>query len=290
MNTAVESVSILPAPPRRRISKAMVGLIVSTLVLLLGWVLPLDHYITPRSGLGYWLGILGGSLMIALLIYPARKRIQSLAPIGSARVWFKIHMALGVIGPLCILYHSTYRLGAANSNVALISMLIVAGSGLVGRYLYGRIHHGVYGRAINLKELRAEAEQLKRAGSGTARLLPELTARIDAGEQAIDRGIAFVPRPLAAALVWRWQRRSVHRYVARALRHAAAEDRILRRHRTNLGAAATRYADTRLTAARRLAEFQSCARLFSLWHVLHIPMFGMLFIAGVVHVIAVNVY
>ena len=290
MNTAVGSASVLAPPARWRPSKAMLGFIASTLVLLIGWLVPLDRYLSPRSGVGYWLGIFGGSLMIALLIYPARKRMPSLAPIGSPRLWFKIHMAMGVIGPLCILYHSTYRLGAANSNVALFSMLIVAGSGLVGRYLYGRIHHGLYGRATDLKELRAEAEQLKTDGSGTARLLPELAARIDAGEQAIGRGIAFVPRPLSAVIIWHSQKRSIRRYVSRTLHRSAAESRIVARHRSSLAATATRYAYTRLTAARRLAEFQSCARLFALWHVLHIPMFGMLFIAGVVHVIAVNVY
>ena len=290
MNTAVQSMPLEDALRRPRFSKSMLWLSASLFVLIAGWLAPLDRYLTPRSGLGYALGIVGGSLMIALLIYPARKRMASLAAIGSPRAWFKIHMVLGIIGPLCILYHSTYRLGAANSNVALISMLIVAGSGLIGRYLYGRIHQGLYGRAIDLKELREEAAHIKSEGSGTARLLPELGARIDAGEQAIDRGIAFVPQPLAAVLLWRWQCRSVRRYVTRALKRGSVGSPTLARHRHALTSAATRYADTRLTAARRVAEFQSCARLFSLWHVLHIPLFGMLFIAGVIHVIAVNVY
>ena len=290
MNTAVESLPLEDAPRRTRSNRSVIWLSISLLVLVVGWLAPLDHYLTPRSGLGYWLGIVGGSLMVFLLIYPARKRMPSLASIGSPRAWFKIHMVLGIVGPLCILYHSTYRLGAANSNVALISMLIVAGSGLIGRYLYGRIHHGLYGRAADLKELREDAARLKSSGSGTARLLPELGARIDAGEQAIDRGITLVPRPIAAVLLWRWQRRSVRHYVTRTLRRGSVGSPALARHRHSLTLAAMRYAETRLTAARRVAEFQSCARLFSLWHVLHIPLFGMLFIAGVVHVIAVNVY
>jgi hypothetical protein len=45
-----------------------------------------------------------------------------------------------------------------------------------------------------------------------------------------------------------------------------------------------------LEAGRRMAEYKMYARLFSLWHVLHIPLFFMLLIAGVVHVIAINVY
>jgi hypothetical protein len=290
MNTAVQSAPLVSAPPRVRLSKAVLGLIASLLVLVIGWLVPLEHYLTPRSGLGYWLGIIGGSLMLALLIYPARKRIPSLAPIGTPRTWFKIHMVLGVVGPLCILYHSGYHLGAANSNVALFSMLIVAGSGLVGRYLYARIHHGLYGRKTSLEELRADADKLKSEASGAARLLPELAARIDAGERRIAAGMLLLPQPLAAAILWRWQRQQLRHYVQRELRAAAAGSRPIARHRHSLASAATRYADARLTAARRVAEFRSCERLFSLWHVLHLPLFGMLFVAGIVHVVAVNVY
>jgi hypothetical protein len=31
-------------------------------------------------------------------------------------------------------------------------------------------------------------------------------------------------------------------------------------------------------------------RLFGLWHVLHLPLIFMLFLAGIVHVVAVHVY
>ena len=46
----------------------------------------------------------------------------------------------------------------------------------------------------------------------------------------------------------------------------------------------------RLAAARRVAEFEGCERLFALWHVMHIPLFVMMLIAGFVHVIAVHIY
>jgi len=36
-------------------------------------------------------------------------------------------------------------------------MLIVAGSGVVGRFLYVEIHHGLTGEKINLRELEAQA-------------------------------------------------------------------------------------------------------------------------------------
>jgi hypothetical protein len=50
------------------------------------------------------------------------------------------------------------------------------------------------------------------------------------------------------------------------------------------------FVDERLTACRRVAEFEALERLFSLWHLLHVPLFFVLLIAGIVHVISVNVY
>ena len=284
-----------PAPPKveaplLHFGITQMSLLAATLVLLLGWVAPLPRYITPRSGVGYWLGIIGGSLMLLLLIYPLRKRVQSTTWLGSARVWFTIHMVLGVVGPLCILYHSNYHLGAANSNVALISMLIVAGSGLVGRYLYARIHYGLNGRLANLTELRNEAARLKADTSGAGRVLPELAPRLDAAEKAISNGIPLVPRPLAALVLAHWGMYRLRRYVHLTLRRAARASPTVAMHRGTLVAAADRYAGSRLGAARRVAEFSSCERLFALWHLLHLPLFGMLFVAGVVHVVAVNVY
>lgn len=49
------------------------------------------------------------------------------------------------------------------------------------------------------------------------------------------------------------------------------------------------YVKPRLDASRRVGEFQLYARLFSLWHALHVPLFIMLLIAGGVHVISSEV-
>ncbi len=290
MNAAAPATRSIQAARPFRVTAAQVGLVSAALLVVVGWLSPLGSYLTPRSGVGYALGIVGGSLMLALLIYPLRKRVPSLALLGSNKMWFRIHMVLGVAGPICILYHCCYRLGATNSNVALVSMLIVAGSGLVGRYLYGRIHHGLYGQKASLAELRGEAERLKGEGGGAGRLLPQFAARLDAAEKRIAGGIPLVPKALSAALLFRFGRARVRHYVHRTLRGAAAESLAIAEHRRALSLAADRYADSRLLAARRVAEFESCERLFGLWHVLHLPLFGMLFVAGIVHVIAVNIY
>jgi hypothetical protein len=278
------------ARPERGTPWSRIGFLCATLVLLGGFLLPLDRYISPRNGAGYILGIVGGSLMLALLIYPLRKRVAAFAFMGSAQTLFSVHMLFGIVGPLCILYHSNYHLGAANSNVALFCMLIVAGSGLIGRYLYARIHYGLHGRLATLSELRTEAAKLQAETSSPARMLPELSRRMTAAERRIASGIPLVPTPLVAALAYFLESWQLKRYVHRTLHHAVAAGLLPAGHRAAFETATRRYLERRLAAVRRVAEFDGCAKLFALWHVLHIPLFFMLLIAGIVHVIAVHVY
>jgi hypothetical protein len=262
-------------------------------LICVGLLLPTERYLTPKRGAGYALGIVGGSCMLLLLIYSARKRVPALSFLGRTSDWFRFHMLLGVLGPLCILYHANFRLGATNSNVALLSMLTVAGSGLVGRYLYARIHHGLYGSRLNLGELRQQAASL-RADSPQLDRFPELMPRLERTE---SRLLPTRPRwPLLAlgkllllAVSVQYERFALHTYIRRRCR-AAVTDSGLAPEARALQVPVRAYVDARLAAARRVAGFEAYERLFSLWHALHLPLIFILLVAAVVHVIAVNVY
>jgi len=243
---------------------------------------------TPR------VGVIGGSLMLLLLVYSLRKRWSWLAFLGSTPSWFRFHMVLGIVGPLCILYHANFSTGATNSNVALFAMLTVAGSGFIGRYFYAHVHYGLYGRKLELSDVRAGAEKL-RSLSGNMSFLPELVGRIEVSEQRLlDAGphlaLLGFAKPLVVALATVRERWRLHRYLRHALKAGARADRVLAAEQRRLMRAARSYIDRRLAATKRVAEFAGYERLFSLWHALHIPLIFMLIIAAVIHVIAINVY
>lgn len=134
-------------------------------VLYLAWSHRNDGYLTPESGIGYALGIVGASVMLALLLYPLRKRVRAMRAWGSVAAWFRLHMVLGIVGPVLVIIHSNFEIQSLNAAVALYSMLIVSASGIVGRYIYGRIHRGLYGGKLEAKELIADA-QVFREGLG----------------------------------------------------------------------------------------------------------------------------
>jgi hypothetical protein len=195
-----------------------------------------------------------------------------------------------VLGPSLILVHSNFRLGATNSNVALVCMLVVAGSGLFGRYFHGRIHLELHGRQATLEDLKGWSNRMRQMSSAVS-YLPELARQIDDEEATITRSGAATPlllRPLAG-LWWSFGARRRLRGAVRAA-VAAGADRRRDSSRDPLQLAAYRYIDDRIGATRRVLEFHAFERLFSLWHALHMPLFVMLLIAGIVHVFAVHLY
>ena len=127
-----------------------------TALLYFGWINREDNYLSAENGTGYMLGILGGSLMLILLLYPLSKRIALFTRWIPIRFWFGIHMLFGIIGPLMILFHSNFHLGSTNSSIALICMLLVAASGT------GLLWRQLHTTRSDLTDARGEAEQWRR--------------------------------------------------------------------------------------------------------------------------------
>jgi hypothetical protein len=262
--------------------------------LLIGWLDRDQDYLTPESGLGYWLGIAGASLMLMLLLYPLRKRVASLRTIGSVAFWFRLHMALGLVGPTLILFHSNFRLGSLNSNVAMIAMLIVATSGIVGRYLYSKIHLGLYGRKAQVRDILADIEILKHAlGDG-----------LPVGDRVIEQLNAFaehateVPRNFLGTFcslpVLEIRARVIRHHLLSEVRSTiVAEAKRCgwsRRTREQRIGAVTELVVLHLAAVRKAAAFAFYERLFGLWHVLHLPLFFILVLATAIHVVAAHLF
>jgi hypothetical protein len=263
-------------------------------ILALGWRARDAELLSAETGAGYALGIVGGLLMLALLLYPLRKRWAYFREYGSLRNWFRLHMMLGVVGPVCILFHANFRFGSTNSNVALVSMLVVVASGIAGRYLYGRVHHGLYGHRLTLEEMRDALAQDRNALTSVITTSPSVLAAL----AEIDRELAATPRSIPE--LWRRGRRATHR--ARALRwvldreipaavaRASAEGRVgvIERYRArrSVRVRVRRYA----RAVRATALFTIYERALSAWHYLHVPLFVLLLFAGIVHVVAVHAY
>lgn len=272
---------------------------VSVAVLFFGWLNRDEYFLTAESGMGYALGIIGGSMMLTLLIYPLRKRFyHSSLFIFSTKNWFKLHMILGVFGPVLILYHCNFSFGSTNSNIALISMLLMVASGLVGRFIYGKFHFGLFGKKIELRELlnrdTSIKQQLYEGQSGDVILISqEVMNRLRTYEKNIlaQRGVLGTLLNVATlGLTTRLSYFEIMRKISLEQRNNQNYVRLSRRDRNKYMRATKQHIFASLSTVRKIAGLKFYERLFSLWHMLHLPIFFMLIITGFVHVYAVHVY
>jgi hypothetical protein len=277
-----------------RQGSAFYGYSLTILAIGLGWLLRGYELVDPKEGLGYWLGIIGGSMMLILILYPLRKRIRALRFLGQTTHWFRIHMVLGVLGPILVLYHSNFSLGSFNSQVALYCMLLVAGSGVIGKYLYAHIHHGLYGGKASLKDLRSDLTRSLENSQGLATLLPRFASKIEAlaaeaqgcsitGSLSIRQSVFWTLRKY---LIWI----SLSRIARRELRARAAAFPTVARDFHKLKQTTSVYIRNFVRLTTRIAQFTLFERLSSLWHVLHMPLFFMMVISALLHVLAVHMY
>jgi len=232
--------------------------------------------------------------MGVVLLYPVRKRVRLLHRLGSTKSWFRAHMILGVIGPVLILYHCNFQLGSLNSRVALFCTLLVASSGLVGRYFYAKIHLGLYGRKADLQQLLERARITTQQETHTSAIVPDLLERMN----AYDGKVLEPPQTLISAALLpfslnvrtRWAQFRLTRFMRQQLRNQADEHARIAASRSQLDRVLTRFIAEHLRRVRRVASFGFYERMFSLWHLFHLPFFYILVLATVIHILAVHMY
>lgn len=254
--------------------------------------------------LGYNLGLAGGLMMLILLLYPLRKRVRLFNKLGALPTWFKWHMVLGILGPLTIIFHSTYHVyipfihptGSPNAAVAMLCMLLVSGSGTFGRMFYTKIHHGLYGRQTTLNELQAEMEQTEDVQSvfsfapSVEKALEEFRVRSETySKESSYNFIQFIKVGFQASSLSRSLPKELHLIMQ-------AQSKQYNFDAAQLANMEVKYLDHQekiksfLNAVRDAAQFHTYERLFSWWHVFHIPLVYMMVFSAFYHVYAVHAY
>lgn len=301
MNEAAANVAPLPAnrasetrPTFNQKQRGLIGYGLLVIALSIGWLLRDVGIVDPANGVGYWLGIVGGSLMLFLLLYPAGKKWKFMQRLGLTRHWFRIHVVLGLVGPLLVLYHCNFSLGSTNSTVALYSMLIVAVSGIVGKYFYARIHRGLYGRRANIEELRAEIVDSLENSRGIAAILPGFCRQLHSISEEVlgDRYTRKmnVRRSLLWSVKHHFVRLKLYLQIRRELRSRAVLSETIHANAGEIRRAALLYMNDQVRVMRRIAQLAFYERLFSIWHLFHMPLFLLLVLSALVHVLAVHMY
>lgn len=173
----------------------------------------LNHRLRPSGGLGHLYGNIGIALILGNLFYLVRRRLVSVAWLGSMRAWMDWHVFSGIVGPAFVLLHSAFTLRTWPAMVAAGSLVIVVATGLFGRYLYRLVPRISDGRQEPAEQLAADVDHalmaLRGLGSGAieaADLVEVRVERVVARAGTARTGVGAIVMALRAL----WRLRNLH--------------------------------------------------------------------------------
>jgi hypothetical protein len=229
----------------------------------------MHRMLRPSGPFGQSFGVFGGVLMLVPFLYMLRKRFVRWTWAGSMRTWLEVHLFCGILGPVLITFHTSFKFNGIIS-AAYWAMVIVVLSGFIGRYLYVRIPRTIRGTEVSRAELDGHAEELLAALTRTAGSSPWLErVRALTDPQRVTQtigGLLFGEVGLRIRL----------RRLAKAIRPSdlsyAQQDRLMQ------------LTTERALLVRRIAYLQKTKTAFGLWHVFHVPLVYFLLLIACVHV------
>jgi len=133
----------------------------------------------PGGDIGHAYGVIGSLLLVSLLGYVFRKRVRFMQEWGNIRQWLDIHIWMGITGPLLILFHTTFKFGGIVA-VSFWSMMAVAISGVLGRYLYMQIPRTINGNEVSRRELEDDYRRFWIEFESMAEINDDISSRVKA--------------------------------------------------------------------------------------------------------------
>ncbi|MGO9481190.1 MAG: hypothetical protein ACLP05_05355 [Candidatus Kryptoniota bacterium] len=267
-------------------------IIVGTLTALTIWARNYSYYLTPLQerplyarydslkpeGIeshGY--GVIGTAMIfIGVIVYSTRKRVKKLAHFGKIRDYLDFHIFMCLVGPILIMYHTTFKFGGI-AGAGFWCMTAVVLSGFIGRYFYRFIPKNIEGHELTVKELEDKRQQLLQSLNTQYSLGSDLLQQIDeAGVLQIDNSRAGFFKLfwyLLKADFSRWNyRNEVHKILQR---HSVRADLVKK-----ICAAAQR----RIVLQQRILVLEKIRLVFHYWHVIHLPFSLIVLIILIIHV------
>ncbi len=235
---------------------------------------PEHKFLKPSGVMSHGLGIVGAlMIIIGIIMYSTRKRVRALWNLGKLSVWLEVHIFLCLLGPMLVIYHTTFKAGGI-AAISLWSMLSVAMSGIVGRFLYvliPRTTSGIEMTTIEINELFDAQE----------RILLESEIGRDL-RQLIDRSFAKMKRPdnisqtFGAFLHLQKLKQQVRSLIHSTVRQSHMEHKAAHK--------LVRVASARATLIQKSLLLIQVEKLFYYWHAIHLPFTAIMLFTLAAHI------
>ena len=175
--------------------------------------------------------------------------------------------------------HTSFKVGGIVS-IAFWSMIAVVASGFIGRYLFIHIPRNIVSRRDQLRNVHNQQEAIIEAAQANGRLDPSSLDRVIAlGRQREPRGLLHA---LFLGIRNDLGKRSLRRKI---------EGRI-----TSIGIPSVAGKRTaalvlrQIELERQVALLVPFQKMFAYWHVAHIPMFTVMYLIVILHIIVAALF
>jgi hypothetical protein len=218
-------------------------------------------------------------MMLLIFLYSLRKHSERLQKIGTQAQWLKVHIFLGIVGPLLVTFHTSGKLNGIVA-IAFYSMWAMVLSGVFGRYLYAKIPRTISGNQMTLKEIEEELGaivSLLRRNENREDVLAGIEGFLAGTREETGGLLPALVRVLLEDAALPANALHVHRIVSRdrslSIRERFRVTRLVLRQKRLLN---------------KLAVLGAMKRLFSYWHVFHKPFTVITFFIVFLHVAVVT--
>lgn len=146
------AIVILAAGYESYTQKFQPGLSILSLLHSYGYMKGYPVIYQPGKGIWRLMAWTGSGMMVVMMLYSVRKRVTLFHSIGSLRHWLSAHMFLGIMGPILVTFHTTFKFGGliATSYWCMVLTMIF---GILGRYIYVQIPRTLAGTELEASDI-----------------------------------------------------------------------------------------------------------------------------------------
>jgi hypothetical protein len=228
----------------------------------------------PSGPLGHGIGIAGSLFMIiGMVSYMARKRYRFLSRIGLLKHWLEFHIFLCTLGPILVLFHTSYKFGGLVA-ISFWSMVAVFASGIIGRFIYIQIPRSVEGRELSINEVKGMKSNVAEIVRNNFNLDDESYNILS--ESVKNKVELYKKNPISRYITKFIDDKRAVRSVKKVLKSIKMPEREYIK--------VIRLVKDDISLNRRIERLDTMRNLFRYWHVAHLPFALVMLIIMVIHV------
>lgn len=241
---------------------------------------PDNELLKPTGLIGHGIGIVGSLFMIiGVFGYMIRKRIRRFSRVGVLKYWLEFHIFLCTLGPILVLYHTTFKFSGLVA-VSFWSMVAVVFSGVIGRFIYLQIPRSIQGRELSLNDL-TEMENnfyalLKDKYNVNYSIVLEMNQTLNINNKQQYKNIF-------TRVVRRIQ---LERELMGRIKKELKNQRLQKKDFKNV----VKIFKSRIVLNRRIAWLSTMQNMLRYWHVIHLPFALIMLVIMIVHIVVAVIF